>query len=324
MELDDPDSDPEEGRTFEEPIVEYVTTSGARTAVLRAVVDGPVSTQSVLSGVSASESAVYGALGELRERDLIRKPDSNAWEPTGLGLAVGDAIVERRRTEEVLRVDPEYWKTHDVTALPEQFRATLSRLADAEVVRATDTDPNRAVREVKRRIEAADSVAIVAPIYHDEFVAALGGRSGGSESPPDASESPPDASESPSDASKPSSSDASKSAPSGSESSPSDASEADPAADSSARLVLGSAVVEETVDADGPTEEQLTPLDIRVRPVSFAMTLTDECLLLSLPNLDGSYDSGTELVAESESAREWGRLLFEHCWRTAADPEESS
>jgi predicted transcriptional regulator len=193
--------------------------------------------------------------------------------------------------------------------LPEQFRATLSRLADAEVVRATDTDPNRAVREVKRRIEAADSVAIVAPIYHDEFVAALGGRSGGSESPPDASKS---------------SSDANKSASSGSESSPSDASEADPAADSSARLVLGSAVVEETVDADGPTEEQLTPLDIRVRPVSFAMTLTDECLLLSLPNLDGSYDSGTELVAESESAREWGRLLFEHCWRTAADPEASS
>ncbi|WP_238398306.1 helix-turn-helix transcriptional regulator [Halorussus salinus] len=314
MNFDDPDSDPETRQAVEEPIVEYVTTSGARTAVLRTVADGPVSTQSVLDTVSASESAVYGALGELRERDLIRKPDSDAWEPTGLGLAVGEAIAERRRTEEVLRADPEYWKTHDVTALPAQFRATLSRLADAEVVRATDTDPHRAVREVKRRIEAADSVAIVSPIYHDEFVDALGGRSGGSESASDAGESASNAGES--------ASNAEKSASGAGGPSP-DASESDLPTDASVRLVLGSAVVEETVDTAGPTDEQLEPLDIRVRPVSFAMTLTDDCLLLSLPNLDGSYDSGTELVAESESAREWGRLLFEHCWRTAAAPDAS-
>ncbi|NHN59117.1 MULTISPECIES: winged helix-turn-helix domain-containing protein [Halorussus] len=251
-------------------VVEFVTGSTARRQVLAAVTDGTGSTAAFLDRVSASESAVYGALAELEDRELIRKVRGDEWEPTGTGAVVSELIAEQRRTESVLRADPEYWQTHDATVLPKLFRTSLSALADADVVRATDTDPNRVVREVRRRIESAESVDILAPIYHDEYVAAL--RSG--------------------------------------------------VDDGSARLVLGTAVVDQLSDTEGAYEEMPESIAVRIRPVSFALTVTDDCALLSLPRLDGSYDSRTEVIAESDAAREWSRWLFERYWTTATDPTD--
>ncbi|WP_435174295.1 helix-turn-helix transcriptional regulator [Halorussus sp. AFM4] len=250
-------------------VVEFVTGSAARTEVLAAVTGGTGSTAAILDRVPASESAVYGALAELEDCELIRKVRSDRWEPTGTGRIVSEVIDEQRRTESVLRTDSEYWRTHDATALPRLFRTSLSALADADVVRATDTDPNRVVREVRSRIESADTIDIVAPIYHDEYVAAL--RSGG---------------------------------------------------DTSARLVLGTAVIDQLADAEDGYEEMPETVDVRVRPVSFALTVTDDCALLSLPRLDGSYDSRTEVIAESDEAREWSRWLFERYWTTGIDPAD--
>lgn len=254
----------------DERVVEFVTGSAARTEVLAAVTDGTGSTAAILDRVPASESAVYGALAELEDRGLIRKARSDEWEPTGTGTVVGELLEEQRRTESVLRGDPEYWQSHDATALPAPFRTSLSALADAEVVRATDTDPNRVVREVRRRIESAESVDIVAPIYHDEYVAALRSGSG----------------------------------------------------DRSVRVVLGTAVVDQLIGDEDAYEDMPEAVDVRIRPVSFALTVTDDCALLSLPRLDGSYDSRTEVVAESDEAREWSRWLFERYWTTATDPDD--
>jgi len=50
--------------------------------------------------------------------------------------------------------------------------------------------------------------------------------------------------------------------------------------------------------------------------------VTDEHLMLSLPTLDGQYDSRTELFATDERALAWGRDVFEHYWNRGR-PEEA-
>jgi predicted transcriptional regulator len=74
------------GRTH----VEFVTGSSVRSDVLRAVVDGTRSTSSLLDEVDASESAVYGAVNELRDRGLLTENGDLA--VTGVGEIVRDVL----------------------------------------------------------------------------------------------------------------------------------------------------------------------------------------------------------------------------------------
>jgi predicted transcriptional regulator len=56
--------------------------------------------------------------------------------------------------------------------------------------------------------------------------------------------------------------------------------------------------------------------------VDVAVSVTDGHLLLSLPTLDGQYDSRTEVLATDERALAWGRDLFEYYWDRAVPEEE--
>ncbi|WP_227379773.1 transcriptional regulator FilR1 domain-containing protein [Haladaptatus halobius] len=164
--------------------------------------------------------------------------------------------------------DPDYWETHDVTALPPRFRLRLSDLAGGEVVRATETRPARAVSEAEQRLKNADSIGAIIPVYTDRLADA--------------------------------------------------ASDADVT-----RLVFDEAVFEEVFKETAPAQLDATEL-IRVTNVSVAVTVTEDCLLLSLPNLDGAYDSQTEFIAETVKARHWGNHLLDYYWDSAQPPERDS
>ncbi|WP_266077432.1 helix-turn-helix transcriptional regulator [Haladaptatus caseinilyticus] len=245
------------------PFVEYVLRSGARTDVLLAVFDGHNSTQALLNQNLASESAVYNALTELENRGLIYVPKTKRWAVTGTGSVVADLIRQQRATERVLQMDTDYWQNHDVTALPEPFRSQLAALSDGEIIRATDTQPSRAVREVEKRLQSASNPSVIAPIFSERLSDAF----------VDNCDDP--------------------------------------------RLVLGKSVLADLLTDTTFNRDEDDRIDVRVADVAFALTVTDESLLLSLPHLDGSYDVQTEFVAESERARRWGTKLFEHVWTSA-------
>ncbi len=245
--------------------VEYVLRSGARTDVLLAIADGHDSTQVLLDREIASESAVYNALTELENRGLIYTPRTKHWATTGIGSLVGELIERQQETERILQTDVDYWQFHDVTVLPEPFRCRLADLDGGTVVRASDTHPAQAIREVERRLKATDSASVIAPIFNERYSKALTANS------------------------------------------------------SDARLILGESVLADLLaDADANAEEnQHENLTVRVADVAFAVAVTEDSLLLSLPLLDGSYDAQTEFVVESERARSWGAELFEHVWTNA-------
>lgn len=93
------------------------------------------------------------------------------------------------------------------------------------------------------------------------------------------------------------------------------------------RVVFDEGVIETAVEAagsDADVEEALERYGdepIRIAATDFALAVTDDALLLSLPTLDGGYDARTEFVVEHERARHWGRDLFEVFW-TEATPLE--
>lgn len=82
--------------------------------------------------------------------------------------------------------------------------------------------------------------------------------------------------------------------------------------------VVTSAAVEltdgESIEA---SLEDAVDYDVRVQECDFSLAVTDGSLMLSLPAIDGSYDTQSEFVAEHARARQWGRDLFEALWAEA-------
>ncbi|WP_433630330.1 helix-turn-helix transcriptional regulator [Halomicrococcus sp. NG-SE-24] len=97
---------------------------------------------------------------------------------------------------------------------------------------------------------------------------------------------------------------------------------ADAATDANITRIIFDEDVLETLVEDPSAEDINNPELIRVTEVSFAITITDDCLLLSLPTLDGKYDPQTEFIADSNAAQQWGKDLLEHYWTSAQTPEQ--
>ncbi|WP_227355944.1 helix-turn-helix transcriptional regulator [Haladaptatus salinisoli] len=89
------------------------------------------------------------------------------------------------------------------------------------------------------------------------------------------------------------------------------------------RLVFNEAVFEEVIKETASAQLDVTEM-IRVSDVAIAVTVTEDCLLLSLPTLDGTYDSQTEFIAETDEARHWGNDLLDFYWNSAQSPDRDS
>ena len=244
-----------------------VLGSTVRTDVLLRVAEGSQTTGGLKGDIDASESAVYDALGDLERRGLVREVDGR-WGPTGSGRLVADLAARGTTLERLL--DDDYWKRHDVAALPWQFRLRLPELADADVFRAPDTNPHAVISEVCDRIEAGGpSVHIATPIYQSAYEAVM----------PDHEE---------------------------------------------ARLLIDTTVLEDALDRiDDPADaRQFDDTRVRVLDLDVALGVTDDHLMLSLPTIDGQYDSRTEVFATDEGAIAWGRDLFDHYWERGTPDDE--
>jgi predicted transcriptional regulator len=154
-------------------VLDAVFASSVRQTVLAELSERPRQRRDLLDDVDASKSAVYNALNELRDRDLLREGRTRRWETTGLGDLVADYVTARERTGDVLSTHTEYWATHDASAVPGSFRTTLGALAGADRLSSPDAEPFRVADTVVDVIERADRVALATPIYHDRYAAAL-------------------------------------------------------------------------------------------------------------------------------------------------------
>jgi predicted transcriptional regulator len=91
-----------------------------------------------------------------------------------------------------------------------------------------------------------------------------------------------------------------------------------------ARLIVHDRVIERAIgDETGEIElRRYEETGSRIMPVDLALGVTEDSLMLSLPTLDGRYDSRAEVLAESDRAIQWGRDLFEHYWERATPESE--
>ncbi|WP_435358730.1 helix-turn-helix transcriptional regulator [Haloarchaeobius sp. DFWS5] len=153
--------------------VTFIWGSAARREVLGVLAASERPRQDVVEAADASESAVYDAMNRLKRRGYVFEREDGPWALTGTGQAFTDLLERVQTVEGVVDTAPDYWATHDLSALPESSRRELHKLDGSEVIHSPETDPFRASRYVESAIEHASEVAIVSPVYDDRFASAL-------------------------------------------------------------------------------------------------------------------------------------------------------
>lgn len=90
-----------------------------------------------------------------------------------------------------------------------------------------------------------------------------------------------------------------------------------------ARLLLDTTVVEDALERVDDLDEarEFDRTQVRILDVSVGLGVTENHLMLSLPTIDGQYDSRTEVFATDERAIAWGRDLFEYYWERGTPDE---
>ncbi|MBX0287289.1 hypothetical protein EGH22_13210 [Halomicroarcula sp. F28] len=151
---------------------EFVLTSSVRTEIVLRVSERPTPTGTLLSGVDASDSAVYDALSTLRGRGLLTEGDEG-WEPTAHGHLVADSVSEWLSAEDFRSTDPAFWKNHRIDVIPSAFRRRLPEIGEYEIVRDVPQEPNRCEDVAISMLESADYCELTTPYYsrrHQEAI----------------------------------------------------------------------------------------------------------------------------------------------------------
>lgn len=251
----------------EDSHVQYVRSSSVRTDIISELCSSDRETVELLSDLDASESAVYDALSHLEGRGLVLSRDSG-WTLTGTGRLVADIIHQQRLMDDFIDTDTQYWEAHDTSVLPEPFRLRLSELGSYEIIRGTQADINRPVREVTQRVKSVESCSVVSPVYHPEYRAAM----------PDSPDS---------------------------------------------RLVVSGTVIDDLIDSETVSldETALEETAVRVSPISYALVVSDDWIILTLPEIDGTWPSA-KIVSKTAAAISWASDLFESVWTNATPRDQ--
>src|SRR6056297_1475431 len=121
---------------------EFVLTSSVRTEIVLRLSERTTPTDALLSGIDASDSAVYDALSTLRGRGLLTEVEGG-WELTAHGHLVADSVSEWLSSEAFRARDPTFWKNHGIDVIPPAFRRRLPEVGEYEIVRDVPEEPNR-------------------------------------------------------------------------------------------------------------------------------------------------------------------------------------
>lgn len=152
---------------------EFVIGSTVRQSLVASLRRHDKQTAALIDGHDYSDSAVYNALGDLEERQLIVRGDDDRWKLTGIGQLLADWTAVADRTESLIGVDETYWARHDVSVIPASFRREIASLDGAEVVRASPTNPQTVQDRVTDLLASASSVDVMTEIQHPQYARAV-------------------------------------------------------------------------------------------------------------------------------------------------------
>jgi len=155
-----------------EDIVRFMVSSRKRLKTLIFLSGGEGTLQSIKEATNSSSPAIIPQLRRMERMKLLKRKGRN-YSLSSTGKVLAEHLRRLTATAEVFERYPDFWNSHELSALPEKFRMRLYELGKYRVLRADRTDPFIPHRVYIKNLEKAEWMLGVSPVLHPEYPQAV-------------------------------------------------------------------------------------------------------------------------------------------------------
>ncbi|MEM1513765.1 MAG: winged helix-turn-helix domain-containing protein [Candidatus Thermoplasmatota archaeon] len=159
-----------EAKIFDKMYEEFreILTSGIKMKILMSLLEGVKTSRQMMEEIGTSLSSVLHTARELEEKKWIEeKREGFILTPAGKILA--KKVLDFTNSFYVTGKHKEFWLTHDIDGIPEEFINRIGEIKDSEIVKSSPKNLLQVLALYVKHVSRAKDLAGISPVYVEEF-----------------------------------------------------------------------------------------------------------------------------------------------------------
>lgn len=149
-------------------LLSLITFSEKRREILLLLQDSPKTLDEIKDYFKATTPEILPRIKELENNNLIYQ-EGKKYFLTEIGNVITKSFDRFFKTLKIFERDMKFWKDHQISGIPEEFRLRLYELGDYKVFRSTPIEIFKPHDEYVKRLMRSKWIRGVSPVLHPEY-----------------------------------------------------------------------------------------------------------------------------------------------------------
>ena len=147
--------------------VKLVACSDLRRDIVSILLEGKKPLSEIRERLEVRSSTAIHALRELERENIVLQYEDRDYGLTSIGKIIAKKVVDLADTAEVLKKHEEFWLSHDLTGIPEQFLDRIGELRESYLVKIDSLSlPHKYFTEL---LAKSTCIKGVSPIFFEDY-----------------------------------------------------------------------------------------------------------------------------------------------------------
>ena len=148
--------------------LKFIATSGVRIKMLNSLLERPKTSTELKDEFKIGASTIIHTARDLEKEGYIRE-EKEGFSLTPVGKIIAIYVTNYIKLLSVIKENKEYWLSHKIDALPEEFLVRLGELQKLRIVKATPTNLLQVLSLYVKMVVKAKKLKGVSPVFVPEF-----------------------------------------------------------------------------------------------------------------------------------------------------------
>ncbi|MCK4348985.1 MAG: winged helix-turn-helix domain-containing protein [Thermoplasmatales archaeon] len=155
-----------------EKSLKFLTTSSVRNKILMSLREGVKDLSDLKDEMKLESSTIIHSVRAMEGEDLLVEKE-DGYHLTQIGKILSHKLFDMVKTLNALNNNREFWLSHQIDGIPQQFLERIGEVGDSEIVRASIRDIWKVYSTYFELIRKAKEFRGVSPVFHPRFPGAV-------------------------------------------------------------------------------------------------------------------------------------------------------
>ncbi len=151
-----------------EKSLKFLTTSSVRNKILMSLREEIKDLSDLKDEMGLDASAIIHSVRDMEKEDLLVERD-DGYHLTQIGKILSHKLFDMVKTLNALNNNREFWLSHQIEGIPQQFLERIGEVGDSEVVKSSPVDLLKGLSLYFELVSKAKEIRGVSPIFHPRF-----------------------------------------------------------------------------------------------------------------------------------------------------------